>query len=53
MPNTAFPIFFPLENPLSPGEYTLRCEVKTPDGPPKTYDQKITVTDLDNAKSPK
>lgn len=53
MPNTAFPIFFPLENPLSPGEYTLRCEVKTTDGPPKTYDQKITVTDLDNAKSPK
>ncbi|MCU0713393.1 MAG: hypothetical protein MUC43_15135 [Pirellula sp.] len=50
MPNTAFPIFFPIENQLRPGEYTLRCEVKTPDGPPKTYDQKITVTDLDNAK---
>ena len=53
MPNTSFPIFFPIENLLSPGEYTLRCEVKSLDGPPKTYDQKITVTDLDNAKNAK
>lgn len=51
MPNSTFPIFFPVENPLSPGEYTLRCEVKSPNGPAKTYDQKITVTDLDNAKN--
>ncbi len=40
---------FRLQQPLSPGEYTLRCELQT-DGPPATVEQTFSVSDIENSK---
>lgn len=50
MPRSSGMLDFRFDQPLSPGQYQLRCEVQR-QGEPLVVDQVFTVTDMENATS--